>query len=136
MSDGNGAGRNDFADFPSSFKGEAVRPGDPGYAEARTIPNARWDDRHPALLARCADQDDVVTAVNYANEKGVDIAIRSGGHGIDGFCMPADALVIDLQPMKGIEVDPETKIVRWTPRPRSTAWSCPRGRSRRPAPPG
>jgi FAD/FMN-containing dehydrogenase len=111
MSEGNGAGQT-FADFPSSFKGETVRPGDPGYAEARKIPNARWDDKHPALIARCTDQDDVVTAVNYANEKGEDIAIRSGGHGIDGFCMPDGALVIDLSPMKAIDVDPETKIVR------------------------
>jgi FAD/FMN-containing dehydrogenase len=111
MSEGNGAGQT-FADFPASFKGETVRPGDPEYAEARKIPNARWDDKHPALIARCTDQDDVVTAVNYANEKGEDIAIRSGGHGIDGFCMPEGALVIDLSPMKGIEVDPETKIVR------------------------
>src|SRR5215510_5614921 len=109
---GNGAGRNQFADFPSSFKGEVVRPGDDGYPEARKIPNARWDDKHPALIARCADQDDVVTAVQYANEQGEPIAIRSGGHGIDGFCMPEGAIVIDLSPMKGIEIDPETKKVR------------------------
>ena len=66
----------------------------------------------PALIARCTDQDDVVTAVQYANEQGVDIAIRSGGHGIDGFCMPEGALVIDTSPMKGIWVDPETRRVR------------------------
>src|SRR5262245_51542296 len=102
MSEGNGAGQT-FADFPSSFKGEAVRPGDAGYPDARKIPNARWDDKHPALIARCTDQDDVAIAVTYANEQGADIAIRSGGHGIDGFCMPHEALVIDTSPMKGIE---------------------------------
>jgi FAD/FMN-containing dehydrogenase len=111
MSEGNGAGVA-FADFPSSFKGEAVRPGDPGYAEARKIPNARWNDKHPALIARCTDIDDVAAAVSYANENDVDIAIRSGGHGIDGFCMPDGALVLDMSPMKGIEVDPEKKTAR------------------------
>ena len=108
MSKGNGA--TVFADFPSSFKGAAVRPGEPGYAEARTIPNARHDDKNPALIARCADADDVVTAVAYAAEKDVPIAIRSGGHGIDGFCMPEGAFVIDLSPMKGISVDPQTGV--------------------------
>jgi FAD/FMN-containing dehydrogenase len=110
MSEGNGA--TAFADFPSSFKGVAVRPGDDGYVEARKIPNARHDHKDPALIARCTDADDVVIAVNYAVEKDIPIAIRSGGHGIDGFCMPEDAFVIDLSPMKGIEVDPDTGITR------------------------
>jgi FAD/FMN-containing dehydrogenase len=99
-----------FADFPSSFRGAVVRPGDEGYAEARKIPNARHDDRHPAIIARCSDADDVVTAVRYAIEKDAPIAIRSGGHGIDGFAMPDGAFVIDLSPMKDISVDTETDI--------------------------
>lgn len=99
-----------FADFPSSFRGAVVRPGDEGYAEARKIPNARHDDRHPAIIARCSDADDVVTAVRYAIEKDTPIAIRSGGHGIDGFAMPDGAFVIDLSPMKDISVDTETSI--------------------------
>jgi FAD/FMN-containing dehydrogenase len=101
-----------FADFPSSFRGAVVRPGDEGYAEARKIPNARHDDRHPAIIARCADADDVVTAVKYAVEKDVAIALRSGGHGIDGFAMPDGAFVIDLSQLKHTSVDPETGIAR------------------------
>jgi hypothetical protein len=110
VAEGNGA--KAFADFPASFKGVAVRPGEPGYAEAREIPNARWVDRDPALIARCADRDDIVTAVNYAAEKDVDIAIRSGGHAIDGHAMPDGAFVIDTSPMRGIEVDPSARTAR------------------------
>jgi FAD/FMN-containing dehydrogenase len=101
-----------FADFPSSFRGAVVRPGDEGYAEARKIPNARHDHLHPAIIVRCSDADDVVTAVRYANEQDIAIALRGGGHGIDGFAMPDGAFVIDLSPMKGISVDPQTGVAR------------------------
>lgn len=101
-----------YADFPASFKGPVVRPGDEGYAEARKIPNARHDHRHPAIIVRALDADDVVTAVNYAVEQDITIALRGGGHGIDGFAMPDGAFVIDLSLMKGISVDPETGVAR------------------------
>jgi FAD/FMN-containing dehydrogenase len=110
VSQGNGA--TAFADFPSSFKGVAVRPGDDGYADARRIPNARHDDKQPALIARATDADDIVTAVNYAVQQDVPIAVRSGGHAIDGHAMPDGAFVIDTSPMKGISVDPATGITR------------------------
>jgi hypothetical protein len=109
VSEGNGS--KAFADFPpSNFKGAAVRPGEPGYAEAREIPNARHVDRRPALIARCTDADDVLAAVNYAVAHDEAIAIRSGGHAIDGHAMPDGAFVIDTSPMKAIAVDPDTGV--------------------------
>jgi len=109
VSDDNGT--RAFADFPPpNFKGLAVRPGDPGYAEVRELPNARHIDREPALIARCLDADDVLIAVNYAVEHDQSIAIRSGGHAIDGHAMPDGAFVIDMSLMKGIQVDPDTGI--------------------------
>jgi FAD/FMN-containing dehydrogenase len=110
MSEGNGAMA--FADFPSSFKGPAVRPGEPGYDEAREIPNARWIDRNPALIARAIDVDDILTAVDYAVSKDVAIALRGGGHAIDGHSMPDGGFVIDTSLMRGIEVDPATGVTR------------------------
>jgi FAD/FMN-containing dehydrogenase len=101
-----------FTDFPpAEFKGAVVRPGDDGYAEARELPNARWDDIHPGLIARCTDADDIVAAVKYCIEHDLDMAVRSGGHGIDGHAMPDGAFVIDTSPMKAIDVDAETGIV-------------------------
>jgi FAD/FMN-containing dehydrogenase len=108
VSEGNGASA--FADFPTSFKGVALRPQDEDYAAAREIPNARYTDRVPALIARVTDADDVVTAVNYAVEKDISIAVRSGGHAIDGHAMPHDAFVIDTSLMKQTQVDPDTGV--------------------------
>jgi FAD/FMN-containing dehydrogenase len=102
-----------FEDFPSDdFKGAVVRPGDDGYAEARKIPNARHDHLNPGIIVRATDPDDVVVAVNYAKANDIAIALRSGGHGIDGFSMPDGAFVIDLSPMKGISVDTDAQTVR------------------------
>src|SRR5262245_16907408 len=53
--------------FAGSIRGGVVRPGDPNYDEARKVYNAMIDKR-PALIARCTDAGDVITAVNFARE--------------------------------------------------------------------
>jgi FAD binding domain-containing protein/berberine-like enzyme len=88
------------------FKGEQLRPGDAGYDEARVLWNGLFD-RHPALIARCISTDDVVAAVNYGRENGLEIAVRSGGHSAAGHSSVDDALVIDLSQMKRIDIDPD-----------------------------
>lgn len=101
-----------LADFPASFCGQVYRKGDPGFADARTIFNARMNQRTPALIARPADADDVVTGVKYAAKAGIPVAVKSGGHGIDGYAMPDGALVVDMSNFKEIEVDEETGRAR------------------------
>ena len=51
-------------------------------------------------------------AVNFGRDNGLTVAVRRGGHSAQGYGMCDDALVIDVSPMKDIEVDPETRIVR------------------------
>ena len=36
-------------------------------------------DKSPVLVARCADVADVVTAVNFARQNDLQVAIRGGG---------------------------------------------------------
>lgn len=96
-----------FADFPSAFKGAVLRPGDDGYDSARQIWNMRRRDDRPALIVQAADRDDVAVAAAYANSKSVPIAVRGGGHGIDGHAMPHQAIVLDLSKLKAITVDAE-----------------------------
>jgi hypothetical protein len=90
------------------FSGEQLRPGDAGYDEARVVWNGLFD-RHPALIARCISTDDVVAAVNYGRENGLEVAVRSGGHSAAGHSSVDDGLVIDLTLMKRIDVDPEAQ---------------------------
>jgi FAD/FMN-containing dehydrogenase len=95
----------------TAVRGEIVRPGDPGYDEARAVYNARHD-RRPALVVRAAGVADVIAAVNHARERGVPLAVRGGGHSIAGFSTCDGGLVLDLGPMRGIRVNPAARTVR------------------------
>jgi FAD/FMN-containing dehydrogenase len=93
------------------FRGALLRPAEEGYDEARRIWNGAID-RHPALIARCAGADDVVTAVRFAREHDLLISVRGGGHAVAGHAVCDDGLMIDLSLMKAIRIDPVAGTVR------------------------
>jgi UDP-N-acetylenolpyruvoylglucosamine reductase len=97
--------------FGAQLRGELIQPGDDHYDEARKVYNAMIDKR-PALIARCADVADVISAVNFGRDNHLSVAIRGGGHNGPGFGTCDDGLVIDLSRMRGIHVDPDQKTVR------------------------
>lgn len=103
-----------LARFATSLRGELLRTGDPDYDEARTIWNAMID-KHPALIARCRDTQDVIHAVNFAREEGLPLSIRGGGHNIAGSALCEDGLVIDLSAMNEVHVDPAKRTARVGP---------------------
>jgi FAD/FMN-containing dehydrogenase len=96
--------RADIKEFRASLRGQLLLAGNEGYEQARKIWNGVFD-RHPALIARCADSADVVKAVNFARTHGVLTAVRGGGHSISGQSSCEGGLMIDLAPMKEIRVD-------------------------------
>ena len=100
-----------FDELSGSFRGELIRPADPGYDEQRKIWNGSID-RRPALIARCAGVADVIAAVRFAREHGLLVALRSGGHSYPGLSVCDGGMVIDLGRMKGIRVDPEARTGR------------------------
>jgi len=95
--------------FAQKLHGEVTRPDDADYDDVRALFNAMIDKR-PALIAGCADRDDVVAAVNFGREQGLDIAIRGGGHNGPGLGSVDDGLVIDLSGLKTITIDPDARI--------------------------
>jgi FAD/FMN-containing dehydrogenase len=104
-------GQATLTEFEQGLHGDLVQAEDAGYDEARAIWNGAHDAR-PALIVRCADAADVRHAVGFARSEGLEIAVRGGGHSIPGFSTTDGGLVIDLAPMKGIEVNPEARTVR------------------------
>ena len=98
-------------DLRNSFRGDLVRPVDPGYDEHRKIWNGSID-RHPGLIARCKGVADVRAAVRFARQHDLLVAVRGGGHSFPGLSICDDGMVIDLRPMQGIRVDPEARTAR------------------------
>jgi len=97
--------------FAAQLHGELILPSDARYEVARKVYNAMIDKR-PALIARCKNVADVVSAVNFGRNNQMTVAIRGGGHNGPGFGVCDGGLVIDLSPMRGIHVDPSNSIVR------------------------
>jgi FAD/FMN-containing dehydrogenase len=103
-----------ISEFAPSLRGRVIAPSDPDYDEARALYNGMIDKR-PGMIARCADVADVITAVNFAREKGLLLAIRGGGHNGPGLGSCDDGLVMNLSAMNGVRVDPATRTVRVGP---------------------
>ena len=101
----------DFQDLRTSLRGALLEPGGEGYEEARRIWNGMID-RRPAALARCTGPADVMTAVRFARERELPIAVRCGGHNVSGNSLCDGGLVIDLSPMRGVRVDRARAVVR------------------------
>ncbi|WP_206017945.1 FAD-binding oxidoreductase [Rhodohalobacter barkolensis] len=96
------------------LNGEIILPDDDNYDEARAVYNGMID-KHPALIVKCKDADDVKAAVNFARKEGMEVSIRGGGHSGPGLALVDNGMVIDLSPMKAIHVDPENKTARVEP---------------------
>ena len=98
-------------ELAGSFRGQLVGPDDPDYPEQRKVWNGSIA-RSPALIASCTGVADVVAAVRFARETGLQVAVRSGGHSFPGLSVCDGGLVIDLGPMRGIRVDPQARTAR------------------------
>ncbi|HET8616192.1 MAG TPA: FAD-binding oxidoreductase [Actinomycetales bacterium] len=95
--------------LPDSFKGRAIRPGDPGYDEARAVYNGSID-RYPVLIVQPSGNADVRDAVGFARQQRLPLAVRCGGHQVAGLGTVDDGLVIDLSSLKGVRVDAEAGL--------------------------
>ncbi len=99
------------AKLKQSLRGPLIESGDPSYDDARALYNGMID-KHPRLIARCADTADVIAAVNWGRDEGLPIAVRGGGHNGPGLGSVDNGLVIDLSTMRGVRADPAHNRVR------------------------
>ncbi len=94
--------------WQARLHGQLICMGDDDYNSARRVWNGMID-RYPALIVLCASAVDVVTAIEFARDHHLLVAVRSGGHSISGSSSCDGGMVIDLSCMKGIWVNPEKK---------------------------
>ena len=98
----------ELAGLSSRLQGEAIGPADDRYDEARAVYNAMIDKR-PEVIVRCDGVADVIAGMGFARERGLTLAVRSGGHNGAGLGTVDGGLVLDLAPMSTVTVDPETR---------------------------
>jgi FAD/FMN-containing dehydrogenase len=91
-----------------AFRGQLVVPGHEEYDAARAVWNASID-RRPAVVARCTGPADVLTAVRWARDNDMLVALRGGAHNVAGLGTCDDGIVIDMSGMRAVRVDPASR---------------------------
>jgi FAD/FMN-containing dehydrogenase len=113
------AARPPWDDLAAKLGGKLIRPGDRGYARISRPLNLRYAGIHPGGVAVCSHVEDVHTAVAWAQENGVQVAVRSGGHNYAGYCT-GPGLVVNVGGMRGVAFDRATGHVTARPGARNT----------------
>jgi FAD/FMN-containing dehydrogenase len=98
----------DVVALRARMAGPVLEPGDAGYDQARSLWNGQFD-RHPAVITRCAGPIDVVTAVGFGRQTGLEITVRGGGHSLSGASACDGGLMIDLSLLNHVVVDPQRR---------------------------
>jgi FAD/FMN-containing dehydrogenase len=99
--------------FRASLLGQLILPADQEYDRARRV--EYWNpttDKHPAMIARCAQADDVARCVDFARQHDLMVAVRAGGHSFLGWGTCDDGLIIDVSQMKDIAIDPDQRTAK------------------------
>jgi FAD/FMN-containing dehydrogenase len=84
--------------------GRVLAPGDEGYDAARVVALGGID-RHPAVIVRVADTDDVREVLAFARATGLDLAVRAGGHSAAAHSVNEGGIVLDVRDLTGLEID-------------------------------
>ena len=95
--------------FRARLRGELLDPRHAGYHDARRVFNAMID-KHPALIVRPADVEDIRCAVLFARQQGLPLSIKGGGHSIAGSAVCEGGLMLDLSSLKTILVAADKQI--------------------------
>jgi hypothetical protein len=90
--------------LPPDFPAEVLRAGDATYDAARSVFNAMID-RRPLAIVRCRTTEHVVRGVALAREHDLVLSVRGGGHNVAGNAVCDGGLMLDLSPMRAVQVD-------------------------------
>jgi FAD/FMN-containing dehydrogenase len=95
---------------PADLAGRIVLPGDKRYPRLRSTYTTVGD---PAVVVLPESAGEVASALRFARENGLRLAVRSGGHGLSGSGTNDGGLVIDLSALRRVDVlDRRSHLVR------------------------
>jgi FAD/FMN-containing dehydrogenase len=104
-------GKPAVSELRERVRAPIITADDPGYDDARMVWNA-MSDKRPLAIVRAEQVADIVGAVNFAREGGLELSVRGGGHSAPGFGTNDDGVVIDLSLMRYVHVDPQARTAR------------------------
>ncbi len=106
---------NDQIDsLASQLDGTVIAADSADYDSERALYNAMINKR-PRWIVKCENTAQIIAAMEFARDNNILLAIRGGGHNGPGLGSCDGGLVIDLAPMKAIEIDNAKRIVRVEP---------------------
>jgi FAD/FMN-containing dehydrogenase len=98
-------------DLAAALTGTLVRPGDPGWDEARRAWNLAADQR-PDLVVLAETADDVVAAVRHAAVTGRRVTAQGTGHGAMALGSLAGTILVKTSALRGVSVDATARTAR------------------------
>jgi len=105
----------DLEPLRAGFAGEILTAADAeAYDVSRIAFNAMFD-RRPTVIAQATSSADVASAIGFARANGLTLAVRGGGHSVAGYSTIDGGMLLDLGPMKAIDVDLEARLARVQP---------------------
>jgi FAD/FMN-containing dehydrogenase len=101
----------------ATIEGPVVQRGDKEYETTRQgmVWNALKPARFPEAIVKVASEADVIAAVELARSRGLQVAVRAGGHSWVGSPLRDGTLLIDLSALRGVEIDEATRIAAVQP---------------------
>jgi len=99
------------------LSGETYQRGDAGYEQARR--NAVWQaikpNRFPELIVNAKTAEDVIATIEYARNRGMQVAIRGAGHNYVACYLREGGILLNLAQLRAIEIDPDTRVAHVQP---------------------
>jgi len=113
LSAGPGPSRAAWSRLRRAVRGSLALPSDPAYDRVRLTQNPRYDGQRPLAVLSVRGAGDVATGLRFAQDHGVPVAIRSGGHSYPGWSAGGSprALVIDVRPLSRVRLEGTTATI-------------------------
>lgn len=106
----------------SAIEGPVVWRGEDEYEATRQsmLWNALKPDRYPEGIVSVASEGDVVAAVELARSRGLQVAVRAGGHSWVGSPLRDGTLLIDLSSLRELAIDEAARTAAVQPAVKSS----------------
>ena len=83
------------------LRGQLVLPSDQAYATAKELELLQFDVINPQAIAYCISPADVANCLNFAEQYGVRVTARSGGHSLGGYST-IQGLIVDVSMLNSV----------------------------------